>query len=180
MTTTLLNARQISNIGLTKISTTTLVSPQSLVSFTSIPATYTSLLVLFQCRTDQVTSFSATSLRFNNDSGANYDYGEIAQSGTTLVTGQVAAANASVFAVCPGTGVGVGIPASGSLWVPNYAGTTFDKVFTAQNYFPNGTDGRCYTINGIWKSTSAINRVDLIPSGTNFLTGTFFALYGAG
>ena len=54
------------------------------INFTSIPQTYTDLIVYVSGRYDNAVSFNAGALRFNNDSGNNYSYRVLRGNGSSV------------------------------------------------------------------------------------------------
>lgn len=71
---------------------------------------------------------------------------------------------------------------SGELWIPNYAGTVFNKTANGRDTAISGTGaaaqfGGSHSFN--WRNTAAINAIALTDeTGGNFLTGSRFDLYG--
>jgi hypothetical protein len=170
----------------TPIATQTLGSNASSISFSSIPSTYTDLvLVGFMRGTDAgfnnmnfarltfngVTSslYSHTSLFQRNTGGGEGAYSERFSNETSMNTGGVAS---SSFAS--------DIFSSYILNVMNYANTTTNKTVLSRV----GTGGNItsmdgnYANAGLWRSTSAINEITLTPSAGNYLAGSMFTLYG--
>lgn len=165
--------------GMTLISTTTLSAATS-ISLTSIPSTYKHLrLVFIDCL--QSASDVFWSVRFNNDSGSNYMFT------ASAITSQPATqATTSDSATSIGTNKYIApIPTtftsanngthSGYFDVYNYASTTLKRTFF---YVSNGysqADNRYQNASGLgnYHSTgTAINRIDLIRSSTQTITGT--------
>lgn len=153
------------------IATQTLGSAVNQVTFSSIPSTYTDLIVV------QSGSFASAGgdvfIRFNSDSGSNYS--------NTWLTGTGSAASSSREAnvsriivdanAYPTTGISTRI-----LQFMNYANTTTNKTMLSRaNNAATGVDA----IVGLWRSTSAINTIDLYAWTTNsFNAGTTITLYG--
>lgn len=161
-----------SNVALTyePIATQTVSASNVTITFTSIPSTYTDLVL--------VTGSSNTlggvyNLRFNNDSGSNYSYTVFSGNGSaTACTNYVSQTSTNLF----------NIPGSGSIQMTtithlmNYANTSvYKSLFTRAN----DTSGLVNETAGFWLNTSAINRIDLSTSGaSNFINGSVITLYG--
>jgi hypothetical protein len=155
------------------IATTTLGSAASTITFSSIPATYTDLRLVLN------SSVSATGselkLTFNNDTATNYSF--------TSLYGYGATANSYRETSR------VGIPLDAAFGIPNtqwalwtadvfsYAGSTNKTALTTGSNDNNGS-GATFRNVGLWRSTSAITRLDLSVSGITFSIGTIATLYG--
>jgi hypothetical protein len=148
------------------IATQTLGSATATVTFTSIPATYTDLVVV--CG---VFGNASTNLKFrcNNDSGSNYSGTYLFGNGTTAGSGRV---SNQTSALAYGSGITQG---SFVLHFMNYANTTtFKTVLCRSDDASNQTN----TWVDLYRSTSAINRIDLLGDAANFSIGSTFTLYG--
>jgi hypothetical protein len=155
------------------IATTTLGSASSTITFSSIANSWTDLRLVL------TSSVSATGselkLTFNNDTATNYSF--------TTLYGYGSTANSYRETTR------VGIPLDGAFGIPNtqwalwtadifsYAGSTFKTALTTGSNDNNGS-GAIFTNVGLWRSTSAITRLDLSVSGVTFSTGTTATLYG--
>lgn len=157
---------------------------QSSVSFSSIPATFTNLLLVFSCRdTLAGTATSLVYMKMNGDATAgNYDTEQAAQgSGATASAGTSApTTSGALVLVQPNAGATAGLSSVGQVLIPNYAGTTFFKQFFTTSYALNNTTPvRTIALFGAsWKSTAAINALVITTAGTAFLNGSTFTLYG--
>jgi hypothetical protein len=172
--------------------TTLANSTTSLVTFSSIPATYSHLLIIANGRLTETTQQSDwVSLQINGDSGSDYSWLQLQ---CTNVTGSlVAPADQTTFATSSiplfrftaaeaGASVNVG---GGFAIIPWYGSTVFNKCIQCVSGAGNGTsslvDGN--VIWGWWNpvSQAAISSLSLAaPSGagSDFLQGTSFGLYG--
>lgn len=152
------------------ISSTTLASTQSIITFSSIPQTYTDLvLVSFAQHTGDASTGDAT-LRFNNDSSAVYSvigfYGggssatSYVQANKTFMKWTYAATNYKPLVIAN---------------IMNYNNsTTFKTVMFRDEYTPNVTETR----TGMWRNTSAISTITIEIPSTTFAIGSTFSLYG--
>ena len=152
------------------ISTTTLGSTQSSIVFSSIPQTYTDLvLVSFAQHTGDASTGDAN-LRFNSDSSALYSvngfygYGSgstgYTQTNKTFMKWTYAPPNYKPVVIAN---------------VMNYSNsTTFKTVMFKDDYTPNVTETR----TGMWRNTNAISSITIEIPGTTFTAGSIFSLYG--
>ena len=159
--------------AVTLISTVTLTTTATTISFTSIPGTYTHLRLIYQ---GKVTSgYGNFFLRFNADTGANYDLQTMDGVGATASAGQTFATNYISM------GLIGGIVGGGTIDIPNYKGTTLDKIAIGQGYMTYGTSsGQMIVLNhgGRWRNTSAITQLDFTCDAGDFQAGTVVTLYG--
>jgi hypothetical protein len=153
-----------------KIATTTLGSTSSTVTFSSISSAYTDLVIVTSIRG---TTNQNQNVRFNNDTGSNYSNTYIeadanaAASGrrsnqTSLVDFGLLRTTASTFCVS-------------IIQVNNYSNATTYK--TALMRGDLATTAVQVGV-GLWRNTSAINRVDLIAAAGSYEVGCTFTIYG--
>jgi hypothetical protein len=152
------------------IATNTLGSAAAQITFSSIPATYTDLVVVVNA---SLTTGSANmNLNFNNDTSALYSATWVGGNGTSALSSRNTGNNLMVttYYGTLQTTIGTFI-----LNVMNYANTTTNKTLLAR--MNNTVDGTSATV-GLYRSTSAINRIDLITGSSTFTAGSTFTLYG--
>jgi hypothetical protein len=150
------------------IATQTLVSAGT-ITFSSIPATYTDLRLIF---TVIGTGTNDTYLRFNSDTATNYSI--------TTLTGNGSAASSGRSTSQTLINLDEAIAAQPSFFsvdIFSYAGSTFKTVLANLNSDRNGS-GYVSNRAGLWRSTSAITSITLSPSASTFAIGTSATLYG--
>ena len=152
------------------IATQTLGSAQSSYAFTSIPSTYTDL-VLVAMVANSAGSFYETQVRCNSDSGTNYSFTALYGDGTSAASSR----NSN------GNRIPVGWNTNAP-FVPtiinfqNYANSTTYKTVISR---ASDTNNRVSANVGLWRNTAAITRIDVLcEAGANFITGSTFTLYG--
>jgi len=109
---------------------------------------------------------------FNNDTTAtNY---------RSTQTGSAATAqDSSYLALTPGTGALADTASVGIIKIFDYASTTFFKDAEGTDHYRlDATTVRNYQTSINWENTDAINRIDIITEGGNYIAGTTFRLYG--
>ena len=143
----------------------------AIFDFTSVPSTYTDLMLVYN-GTFVSGSNGGIRLRFNNDSGSNYDYVRIyaAQSG-----GTPASDNST-----NNTFIDIAYMIAGSVEtfqcnIGDYKNTTNKKTIVSHFASPNN-DGTMQQA-GTWRNTDAINRVTL-DSSYSHVNGSMATLYG--
>jgi hypothetical protein len=148
--------------------TTTLASATDTVTFSSIPSTYTDLVLVSNI---QPTSSPYLFYRLNSDSGSNYSRTQLIGNGSTATSGRFS--NESYMYVATST-----ISGSSTFITQfqNYSNTTtFKTVLTRQS----DTGGNVSAIVSLWRSTAAINNLVITTTGySTFAAGTTFSLYG--
>jgi len=156
------------------LATTTITSSTATVSFTSIAGTYTDL-VLVVGGLLQVTGGNGLRMRFNNDTAGNYSTTQLLGNGTAASSARETsqsstyAGGATYSSTNPGTAIA---------HIMNYANaTTYKTVLNRGSQAGNDVIAQV----GLWRSTSAINRIDVALGGAfpsdNIASGTF-TLYG--
>ena len=145
------------------IATNTLGSASATVSFTSIPSTYTDLILIIG---GAASSAQGMYLYFNNDTAANYSRTLVYGDGTSALSSR--SSDHKVLEI--GTAIST-LTAS----VMNYANTT-----TYKTTLTRGGSASNLTIAevGCWRSTAAINRIDVTTGTGTMNTGTVLTLYG--
>jgi hypothetical protein len=172
--------------GLTLI-TETVASANSSIDFSSISGSYTDLSLQWDGIYHSATG-SNFSVRFNSDSGANYNWIEGFMEGTAPVgPGVYGSAGTSsgdaMFGNQGGSTTGYQT-CGGTLTVFNYASTSKYKKYAAEWVFYSSNNSRYYwyTTQGYWNSTSAITSLNIFRNaGTatmSNLSNTSIRLYG--
>jgi hypothetical protein len=155
----------------TPIATTTLGSAAASYTFSSIPSTYTDLVLIsnFQTNTGSVTTYQ---MYFNGGSSGAYSYTRIYGDGTNA-----SSSNANTTTNIQGIGI-----IDPSAWntnianVMNYANSTTNKTVLARTN-SSGTYLGAYVMK--WNQNTAITSLTVnILSGASFSTGATFTLYG--
>lgn len=175
--------------GISKIQDTTLSnSTTSVVTFSSIPQTYSHLLLVVQGRlTENTVQSDDTGIQFNGDSSSVYGY--ITQYANNP-SGTMAFGAGNGFAVpampafrLTASQAGSNVNAGGGFaFIPNYTSTAFNKLVYGITGGGNGTTSFAdiRTRVGIYNPSSqaAITSLSITAPTGNFLTGSRFTLYG--
>jgi hypothetical protein len=150
------------------IATTTLGSANDTVTFSSIPSTYTDLILVSNVIP---TSSPYIFYRINSDSGSNYSRTQLIGNGTSASSGRFS--NESYMYVSTTTISGSSTFIS---QFQNYSNTTTNKtVLTRQS----DAGGNVSAIVSLWRSTAAINNIVVTTTGySTFAAGSTFSLYG--
>lgn len=151
----------------------------STITFSSLGA-YTHLKLLWNARCDHADYSAIPKIRFNGDTGNNYDYTGIVGTTTASAFQTLAATGADIGAI-PGTVADANMADVGVLLIFDYRGTTFHKRGVINENYQRGiTSGaqftRQYSIG--WRNTAAITSITIFLSAGNFIAGSKFSLYG--
>lgn len=153
----------------TPIASTTIGTAVASYTFSSIPATYTDLVLIVNNKL--VSGSASLRIQFNGDTATNYSgtqlygYGSSASSGRETST-------ATPYMGSESTGWG-----THNLNIFSYANTSVYKTWT----YRSGDVGVGIVEAGVylWRSTAAITSIKLFDnSANNFDVGSTFALYG--
>jgi hypothetical protein len=159
----------------TLINSTTVGSDSSSVTFSSIPATYTDLLLVSNWKSPNSTYGNISlSIRFNSDTGTNYSFTNVL--GTGSATQSNRSSNNSIIILnytgSPHTQFNVF-----QTNILDYSNTTTYKTVIGRDSNSGGGVG---AVAGLWRNTSAINSVTILVDSfnTGLATGSTFKLYG--
>jgi len=170
--------------ALTKISETVTSGSQSSVTFSSIPGTYRDLLVVVTGRSTVSALNADVAIRFNGDTGSNYDHILQAQNNTGVAGGAAVTQTFGRMGWLVGATGPANLRSSGKITIYDYASTTFYKQWSSEEqYLRQGTTaGSVFAGSyvGDWRSTAAITSITVFPDSGNFVDGTVATLYGVG
>jgi hypothetical protein len=156
------------------IATTTLGSAAASYTFSSIPSTYTDLIIVVNAKASTVTN---TFMRVGNgsvDTGSNYSRTQITGTGSAVSSGRN---TSQTLFYCDNNSApdAANFNYINTIHLFNYANTSTNKTFLNRaNNAGYGLEAQV----GLWRSTAAINTILLgVASGT-WAIGTTFTLYG--
>jgi len=146
------------------IATTTLGTSASSVTFSTIPGTYTDLVLVVNGTS---TATNGNEMQFNGDTGNNYSFTLLYGTGSAAVSSR----NSNIsFAYAGRTNTNQSVSIT---QIMNYANTTTYKTVLTRA----SSNGDIVMANvSLWRSTSAIT--SLVYAGATFNSGTVFTLYG--
>ena len=163
----------------TLISSNVLSTAAASVTFSSIPATYTDLVLRFSSRSD-VGSAGLTLYLSPNGSTANDSTTILWADGTSAFSTRFSATGIGLYMGWVNGTRTTNTFSSAEIYIPNYSGST-NKVFSsAIAEESNSTaDTRISATAGLWSNTAAITSLIVkISAGVNFVSGSSFYLYG--
>lgn len=162
----------------TLISSTTLTTTAASVTFSSIPATYTDLILVTSALSVGGGN-NARGYRFelNSDTATNYSQTWLSNSTTTPTSSRESSQTRGRIGGISETTSDVTTVKTEFL---DYANTTTYKtvISRSSNLCTNG-DTNVFNGVSLWRSTSAITSIKLTMSdNSNFVSGSIFRLYG--
>ena len=142
------------------------------IEFTSIPATYTDLVILVSARFNSGTS---PFYLYFNGSGSNYS--------DRRLTGNGAAASSNTSSTIRvgnfnGSDTTANTFSSHLIYIPNYAGSANKSVSVDAVSENNATTAFAQLIAGLWSDSSAITSIKLEEGSANFVQYSTATLYG--
>jgi hypothetical protein len=144
------------------------------IGFTSIPSTYTDLVLKTSLRTDRALEIDAILFTLNA-STSNFTgrrlFGDGSSATSDTVTRIILIANAATSTSSTFS--------NNEIYIPNYAGST-NKSYSVDGVAENNaTFARADLTAGLWSDTSAITSITLTPNiGPNFIQYSTAYLYG--
>ena len=140
-------------------------------TFSSIPTTYTDLILV--CSLKATSSNSSIVARFNGDSGSNYSVTQLYGNGSSALSQRFSNQTEVQLNFA-------GFPTAANTFAPlivqfqNYSNTTTNKTFLSRSGYASA---QVDTSVGLYRSTSAITSITLF-AGNFFDVGCTFSLYG--
>jgi hypothetical protein len=155
------------------------------IDFTSIPSTYTDLLVKMSLRSSNADGFTGSAtMRLNANSGANYSFRTLFAATATPASGNGSAGTSVTVGGTVGSSLTANTFNNAEIYLPNYAGST-NKSFTVDTVSENNASTdftyQLMMIAGLWSQTTAINQITIYSGtvgSTNFLQYSTATLYG--
>jgi hypothetical protein len=154
---------------MTPIATSTLSTTGTTITFSSIPQTYTDLVIVCG-NLLYVTGNDDAFVRFNSDTGTNYSWTQINGNGTSAASNR-GTSDTGIRSIngMSTTNVGTAI-----INVQNYSNSTTYKTTLSRH-----STGFAGAFVGLWRNTAVITSVTVINLGSGgFASGSTFTLYG--
>ena len=162
----------------TLISSNVLTSSAASVTFSSIPATYTDLVLRISARNDAANYVSSAVIKVNAITGT-YSFTTIVGTGSAASSSRDSGSYQGFYlsAVNGNTATSNSF-SSHEVYLPNYAGSA-NKVASLNNANETNATAAYLTANaGLLGNTAAISSLTITTNSTNFLSGSSFYLYG--
>jgi hypothetical protein len=160
----------------TLISANTLTASAASVTFSSIPATFTDLVLRVSARTD--TTGNIILLGFNGDTTGVWSRtslrgnGSAASSGNNTSLAEMQLENVNISSYTADTFNNM------EVYIPSYTASQNKPIFNFGVSETNASAANMAASAGLWRITSAVNEVKISGSSANFVSGSSFYLYG--
>jgi len=144
------------------------------IEFTSIPATYTDLVIKGSFRRE-TGGAEQLLISFNNNT-SNYSHRVLETNGTSVTSNTGTSRVAGLINAATYT---ANTFANNEIYIPNYAGST-NKSYSSDSVMENNaTANYLYLVAGLWSDTSAITSIKLTDAGAaDFEQYSTATLYG--
>ena len=149
------------------------------IEFTSIPGTYTDLVIQLSARSVRSSYIDYLRLDVNNNTSTIYSTRRLSAYGSTASSGSDSSQTFLWTGIVPGATATSSTFGSTQIYVPNYAGNS-NKSFSIESVLENnsGTDWEMAVIAGLASTTSAITSIKLYNQISNFAQYSTATLYG--
>jgi hypothetical protein len=167
----------------TLISSNVLASNATSISFSSIPGTYTDLVLRTSTRGSNAQDRDAFVITFNSDTGSNYSVTYLIGNGITASSSRLSSQADWRFQwPTQGTAYTASTFGSAEIYIPSYTASQskpISAIGTGESNVSN-PDTVYMTANAaLWRNNAAITSIQIAPYfSSNFVTGSSFYLYG--
>ena len=159
----------------TLIASTTLASPAANIDFTSIPSTYTDLILKTSARgTNSAVQNYVIKL---NGSTTGFTLRYLEGNGATAASG-TSPGTPSFIGALAGTAVTASTFNNIEVYFPNYASSNYKSMSSDYVEENNGTTAYAGFVAQLWSNTAAINQITIYPGTGNLDTYSTAYLYG--
>jgi len=166
----------------TLINSNTLGSNAASVTFSSIPSTYTDLVLRASIRSAGAGADGGLVIFNNDDASTNYSLTWIRGTGATASTSRLSsrATGNFTFNLVDNSNNLANTYSLLHLYIPNYTASTNKPwcAFLATENNSASTDINLETNAGLWRITTAISTITIKMSSQNLASGSSFYLYG--
>ena len=164
----------------TLISSNVLSSTTASVTFSSIPATYTDLVLKCSVRLSDVSATATVKVWFNSDTANNYSLTFLRGSGSAVATNRTSSSPYFSTGQADGNGATANTFTSAELYIPSYTVSQNKPFSSISAQEDNSSTAYIEARSGLWRNTAAMTSISLQPidAGISFLSGSSFYLYG--
>ena len=164
----------------TLISSTVLSTTTSSVTFSSIPSTYTDLVIRVGGRTDQAAVAASVRFYINGNTSSVYSFTRMLGTGSAVSTYTSGTGNELYFnngaSGSSSTANSFGIA---EIYIPNYQSTTSKPMFSYQAQETNASAANMGVTAGLTTISSAITSIEVLTNPSqSYVAETSFYLYG--
>lgn len=153
----------------------------STVDFNNIPALFSALRLIGKCRTSAATSDVAIRLRFNGDTGANYEFVNLVVDSSPAATpGANLTADHMQIGSAPGTTSPSDHAGEFDVQLLGYADGFYKSCLINNKYINSGSARFMYLGSAAWRDVDPVTDLEISfgGAGGNFVAGSKIVLYG--
>jgi hypothetical protein len=165
-------------MAISKIAQVDLATSAANITFSSIPATYTDLLVVLSGRSDYAANFVGLFVRLNGDNASNYKYRYVQGSGSAAASSNFSADSGFLAGYIDAASHTASVFGNGSIFIPNYTASAAKSISADLVEENNATEGYQAISAGLWSGTAAVTSVTILPASGNFVQYSSATLYG--
>ena len=143
------------------------------IDFSSIPNTYTDLVLVYSLRSTVSSPYANNLLRFNG-STSSYNMIRLYGDGSSASS----YSNTDIFDVSDGDTATSNSFGSGKYYIPRYAGNTYKSALGDSAQEQNASTAQLLLNAGLWSNTSAITQITLVPTSGTYKQYSTAYLYG--
>jgi hypothetical protein len=160
------------------IQTITLTSAQASINFTSIPQTFTDLVILMSVR-DARTAYLSYAFGSFNSTTTGYTFQTLEGSGASANAARYTSGNdARTFGYINGNSSTASTFGNSQTYITNYT-SSVNKTWSVEGVSENNASSALQALGaGVWANTGAITSISLTTSTPNFEIGSTVSLYG--
>ena len=149
------------------------------ITFSSIPATYTDLKVVFSTRSTSSAEspFNNQRLRFNSDTGNNYSVRGLFGDGGSVSSG-TNSDTSILYNYANANNTTSNTFSNGEIYIPNYTSSNQKSVSIDGVVENNATSAFANFTAGRWTGTAAITTISLTDANGSFVQYSTAYLYG--
>jgi hypothetical protein len=149
------------------------------VEFTSIPQTFTDLVLMVSGRSTRATEIrDELHIRFSGDTGSNYSVRTLIGTGSSVISGTGFFSDRLSRMDMTASGATSNTFGNMTIYIPNYTSSVAKSVSVDNVIENNATESYQSIIAGLWNNSGAITSIYLEPEVSDFASGSIFSLYG--
>lgn len=147
------------------------------IEFTSISTNFTDLVLKISARNTSAVNNYDMVIRFNGDSGSNYNVRAIQGDGSSATT-FTSGLQASLYNInIPGNNLNSNLFSNTEIYIPNYQASTSKTVFISTTTEDNSTStGLIRVLSGLWTGTASISSITLFQNFAQYSSATLYGI----
>lgn len=165
----------------TLINSNVLTSSAASVTFSSIPATYTDLVLRMSIRNSTAGAYGATGrFKLNGDTATNYSVTTLEGNGSSAGSNRI---SSQAYGQLTYNGYDAGGNTANTFssiefYIPSYLASQNKPISTFTATENNSTTGILEVDANLWRNTAAITSIEIYSDTGNFVATSSFYLYG--